>query len=555
MKVRRARLTTGLILLTYLATHFTNHALGLISLEAMEWGRRWFLALWRNPLATTALYTSLLVHFSLALWSLYQRRHLRMPVWETLQLTMGLAIPPLLSIHFVGTRLSHEWFGVDDTYSLLVLTLWHASPWDGVKQSILITVAWLHGCIGFHFWLRLRPWYSRSAPFLLVCALLFPLLGLLGFSQAGHEVSNLVAQNPAWIESVVRQSKLPAPGQRQVLYRVNNAVIAVFLSTLALTLVARAARYLYESRSRVRIRYPDGREVRVPRGFTVLEASRFARVPHASVCGGRGRCSTCRVRVLIPTSGLPPPSGAEQRVLQRVGAPPNVRLACQLRPNADLSVIPLLPANAAATAGYEQPAYLAGQERTIAVLFADLRTFTGIAEQKLPYDLVFLLNSYFATVGEAITAAGGIVDKFIGDGVMALFGVNNSAEAGCRQAIAAAHAMVREIEVLSHSLEVELPVPLKLGVGIHSGPAVVGLMGYGPSIHLTAIGDTVNVASRLQDLTKEYSCSLVISEQVANYARLNVSALPRHEITVRNRREALTIFVVDDVASVAGSVS
>jgi adenylate cyclase len=295
--------------------------------------------------------------------------------------------------------------------------------------------------------------------------------------------------------------------------------------------------------------------VQVPRGFSVLEASRFARIPHASVCGGRGRCSTCRVRVATHESTLPAPSVAEQRVLQRVGAPPNVRLACQLRPASDLWVIPLLPASAAAGDGYAQPAYLAGQERIIAVLFADLRTFTGIAEHKLPYDLVFLLNSYFAAVGEAITRAGGFVDKFIGDGVMALFGIESSAETGCRQAIAAAHAMVREIEVLNQNLAVELPVPLKIGVGIHSGPAVVGRMGYGSSIHLTAIGDTVNVASRLQDLTKEYACPLVISEQVAQHAGLSMNGLPRHEITVRNRREALAIFAVEDVATLAQDAS
>ncbi len=287
------------------------------------------------------------------------------------------------------------------------------------------------------------------------------------------------------------------------------------------------------------------------RGFSVLEASRFARAQHASVCCGRGRFSTCRVRVSSPASALPPPSVAEQRLLKRVGAPPNVRLACQLRPTADLSVIPLLPATATPLDGYERPGYLAGQERTIAVLFADLRTFTGIAEQKLPYDLVFLLNSYFAAVGEAITTAGGIVDKFIGDGVMALFGVDSSAETGCRQALTAAHAMVGEIEALSQSLAAELPVPLKIGIGIHSGPAVVGRMGYGSSIHLTAIGDTVNVASRLQDLTKEYSCPLVISEQVANDAQLNVNDLSRYEITVRNRREPLAIFIVEDVAALA----
>ena len=551
MNIRRTRLTTGLILLTYLSTHLLNHALGLISLEAMNDGRVWFLALWRNPAGTAILYTSLLTHFSLALWSLYQRRHLRIPLWEALQLTLGLSIPPLLSLHFVGTRMQHEWFGVDDSYSLLVLTLWHAQPWDGLKQATLITVAWLHGCIGFHFWLRLRPWYRRVAPIFLGCALLLPVLGLLGFTQAGHEVDNLVARNPDWIAQVVQQSNVPPRSQRESLYRLDDAIVATYVLAVILTLLARIARDIFERRSRIRIRYPGEREVQVPRGFSVLEASRFAGLPHASVCGGRGRCSTCRIRVTDGLSKQPLPSTAEQRVLQRVGAPPNVRLACQLRPVENLSVTPLVPANAHASDGYAQPSYLAGQERTIAVLFADLRTFTGIAEQKLPYDLVFLLNSYFETVGESIASAGGMVDKFIGDGVMALFGIEAGPAEGCRQALAAAQRMVDQVQMLSQALAEELAEPLRIGVGIHCGPAVVGRMGYGATIHLTAIGDTVNVASRLQDLTKEFSCHLVISEEVAQQAGLNSSALPKHEITVRNRREALAIFVVDDVAALA----
>jgi adenylate cyclase len=293
----------------------------------------------------------------------------------------------------------------------------------------------------------------------------------------------------------------------------------------------------------------------VPRGFSVLEASRFARFPHASVCGGRGRCSTCRIRVTHGLSILQSPSASEQRVLQRIGAPPNVRLACQLRPGGNISVTPLLPANARPSDGYAQPSYLAGQERTIAVLFADLRTFTGIAERKLPYDLVFLLNSYFEAVGDAIAGAGGMVDKFIGDGVMALFGVDSGPEIGCRQALAAAKTMVANVNVLSQRLAEELAEPLKIGIGIHCGPAVVGRMGYGSTVHLTAIGDMVNVASRLQDLTKEYSCQLIISEQVAEQAGLAVSAFPRHELTVRNRRETLAIFVVENVEALATSQS
>jgi adenylate cyclase len=229
-------------------------------------------------------------------------------------------------------------------------------------------------------------------------------------------------------------------------------------------------------------------------------------------------------------------------------------LACQLRPLNNLSVTPLLPAGAQASDGFAQPSYLAGQERTIAVMFADIRSFTGIAEHKLPYDLVFLLNSYFEAVGEAITTAGGMVDKFVGDGVMALFGVDSGPQEGCRQAIAAAKAMVEQVEALSQALSEELTAALRIGIGIHCGPAVVGRMGYGTSIHLTAIGDTVNVASRLQDLTKEYTCQLVISEEVAKQSGLYVGDFPRHELTVRNRREALAILVVTDPRTIANTI-
>ena len=551
MNIRRTRLVTGSILFSYLTTHLLNHALGLISLDAMEAGRIGFLALWRNPVATTAFYGALLVHFSLALWAIYQRHHLRMPIWEALQLALGLCIPPLLAVHFVGTRMAYEWHGVEDSYAKTVLTLWYSSPVYGVRQALLIAIAWTHGCIGLFFSLRLRPWFARYAALLFAGALLLPVLALLGFTQAGRQVEFLIARDPGWIEQLKRTTHALGAGEGQDLVALHDWILIGFWACLGLVLIARMIRQVNDRRSRIRITYPDGGEVHVPRGFSVLEASRFAGIPHASVCGGRGRCSTCRIRVSAGSSPQPPPSAAEQRVLQRVGASPNVRLACQLRPSGNISVTPLLPANARASDGYAQPSYLAGQERTIAVLFADLRTFTGIAEQKLPYDLVFLLNNYFETVGECIAGAGGMVDKFIGDGVMALFGVEAGPEEGCRQALLAARGMVAQVNRLSESLIDELAEPLKIGVGIHCGPAVVGRMGYGSTIHVTAIGDTVNVASRLQDATKEYRCQLVLSEEVARQSGLNTASLQRHELTVRNRREALTIFAVEDVAVLA----
>jgi adenylate cyclase len=181
-------------------------------------------------------------------------------------------------------------------------------------------------------------------------------------------------------------------------------------------------------------------------------------------------------------------------------------------------------------------------------MFTDLRGFTKIAEKRLPYDTVFLLNRYFETVGGAIEAAGGIPNQFIGDGVMALFGVHAGPEEGARDALAAARTMHRAIADLSAELHEALPSPLRIGIGLHSGPAVVGHMGRGAATYLTAVGDTVNTASRLQDQTKVFACELIISDQVAERAGLETAAFRREQITVRNRAEPVVVWIIKDVA-------
>src|SRR6185369_18071548 len=133
--VRPVRLWCGLILFTYLVTHFSNHALGLVSLRAMEAGRLWFLALWRNPVAETALFGALLIHWLLGLWLIYRRRTLRMPAWEAAQIVLGLAVPPLLTSHVIATRLAYTMFGTGDPYPRLLLWFWVGNPWAGFLQS------------------------------------------------------------------------------------------------------------------------------------------------------------------------------------------------------------------------------------------------------------------------------------------------------------------------------------------------------------------------------------------------------------------------------------
>jgi len=321
---------------------------------------------------------------------------------------------------------------------------------------------------------------------------------------------------------------------------------AGFAGALVAVLLARGLRRsLQRRRGLLRLTYGSGRAVEIVPGLSVLEASRLAGIPHASVCGGRGRCSTCRVRVEGDPASLLPPGVEEMRVLERIGAAPDIRLACQLRPLGDLRVTPLLPATAQARDGFARASYLQGSEREIVILFADLRAFTRLAEHKLPYDLVFLLNRYFAEMGLAIEEAGGHIDKFIGDGIMALFGLDRGVAAGCREALVAARAMSERLLQLNKALAHDLPEPLRIGIGIHMGPAIVGEMGYGRAVSLTAIGDAVNTASRVEGLAREYQCELVVSEMVLIGAGVDLGDTPAREIEIRGRVERLRVRVLE----------
>ncbi len=536
--IRRVRLWSGVVLFVYVGTHLANHALGLVSLEAMEAGRNWFLAAWRSPAGTVALYGSVVAHAGLALWSLYRRRNLRMPRWEAIQIAIGLLIPLLLAEHVIGTRYMFEYFGVEDTYKYVVLVLWELNPAAGARQTLVLLLAWTHGCMGLHFWLRLKPWYASAVPVGYAAALLLPVLALLGFADAGRTVAALGAAAQVRLPDA---AAVAAAGQALTATRWGLALV------LGAVLAARLARAAWERRLGVfHVTYPGGRRVRAAPGVTVLEISRGAGIPHASVCGGRGRCSTCRVRVGEGLDGLPTPSRDEQRVLDRVRVAPNVRLACQTRPIHDLEVTPLLPPTATARDGFRRPGYLQGSEQEIAILFADLRAFTRLAENKLPYDVVFLLNRYFRSMGQAIEGAGGRVDKFIGDGIMALFGIASGPENGCREAIAGARAMAAALDELNRALAHDLDEPLRIGIGIHAGPSIVGEMGYGDATGLTAIGDAVNTASRLEALTKDHGCQLIVSERVARRAGIDLAAFERRLIDVRGRREPLTVHVIPD---------
>jgi adenylate cyclase len=543
--IRRLRLISGLVMLAYVTMHFVNHAMGLISLAAMG-EVLWFVTLiWTTHPGQTLLYGSFLVHYGVSLWALWQRRSLRLSASELLQIALGFAIPILLARHVVGTRIADDFFHSDSAYyTRLLWTYFVNSPSHGYWQMVALVVAWTHAMLGLHFWLRIRPWYARVYATALAIAVLIPVLSLLGMIEAGRQVIAL-AGDPDWTRQAFAGMKLPSPEAQRALDAITNGLTWFFGGVVAAVLLARLARRAWQRRhGLVRIGYPDGRFVEVVPGTSVLEASRISGIPHAHVCGGRGRCSTCRVRIRGEIGSIDPPGPDELRVLRRIGATPNIRLACQLRPRGTVEVTPLLPPFAQAADGRGRVGLTHGSEREIAILFADIRGFTALAEGRLPYDVVFVLNRYFSAMGRAIETAGGHVDKFIGDGVMALYGIDTGAQEGCRAALASAQLMSERLAELNVSLEQELDRPLRIGIGIHCGPVIVGEMGYGNATAITAIGDAVNTASRLEELSKEYDCELVVSEETVRRAGYDLSGFPHHEIELRGKREMLAIRIL-----------
>ncbi|WP_316155013.1 adenylate/guanylate cyclase domain-containing protein [Cupriavidus sp. BIC8F] len=546
--VRTVRLATGLVLFTYVGTHLLNHSLGNISLAWLERDLLVQKFIWQGWLGTAVLYSALVTHFFLGLWALYERRSLNWTPGEVAQLVLGLCIPPLLANHVVNTRVAFAAFGLDKGYAQLLYSFWIASPFFGRVQLLLLVVAWLHGCYGIWFWLRLKPWFAAWRSVLLSVAVLLPVLALLGFLQGGREVVAL-AQDPVWRAAATRPTIIGTDPQNLWLTELRNDFLLFDGGALLLVLAARLVRTVRERRvGRLCVLYPDGRKVFAPLGFSVLEASRLAGVPHASTCGGRARCTLCRIRVLSDVP-LPAPAEAERRVLERLGADSQtVRLACQLRPTHDLSVWPLVPPAASAAFLQRRQWDVMPQERFAAFMFVDMRDSTTLAAAQLPFDSLFVVSRFLSAVCSAVVQAGGVPNQFLGDAVLAIFGLSGEPTAACRQALCAVPLVAASIDELNDALEQQLQTRIRFGIGLHCGRAVMGQIGFREHIAFTAIGDPLNVASRLEQLTKELACEAIVSEQVFQHAGVLAAGLPQLSARLRGRDDPVTVRVLSKAA-------
>lgn len=543
----RARLISGLILLAFVLCHLTSHMFLIVSpavATAVLHRLMWF---WQTTVGTYLLATALAVHLMNALWSIYIRRHLRLPTWEMAQLALGLSIPLLIILHVTSTKISDRFLGTASSYQSVLARHWMVMPWQAPLQMAAVLTVWAHACIGIHFWLRTRRWYSAWMPVFGAVAILIPALALAGYVAGGNEVRRQIENDPAALATIQRAAHA-TPERAAEVWHLTMIGLAIYAGLVLLPFAGRAVRRVAHRLKRPpQLRHAGGRTMPIVPGATVLETLRAHGVPHASVCGGRARCTTCRVRVVGGLGSLPAPAGLEAKALARIGAAEGVRLACQIRPTADIAVNPLLAADASAADGLVQGG-MEGSERYVVVMFVDLRESTTLGEARLPFDVLFVLNQFFGEMTKALTETGGHYSNFTGDGLMALYGLDTAEPAdGVEQALRGAREMLRRLDLLNARLKTDLTAPLRIGIGVHVGEAIVGALGPPGSQIVTAIGDTVNTAARLEALTKDYDCALILSQDAAQAAGLDLSGHPRHQATVKGRTETVAFYALKSV--------
>jgi class 3 adenylate cyclase len=267
---------------------------------------------------------------------------------------------------------------------------------------------------------------------------------------------------------------------------------------------------------------PDGIDIPVAEGANVLDALVAAGVPVTRACGGNAKCSTCRVLVVDGEASCEPRPDDEQAMAARLGFDGCTRLACRLRVAGDVTVrrlvIDALDLRLAAARGAAPAAAAAvGHEAQAAILFTDIAGFTPLSEVLPPYDVVHLLDRWFALAGPVVEAVGGRIDNYMGDGLMAVFteGAPGATEDAAVCAVRAALGLVEAAADMNRYTGEIWGRSFAVRVGVHFGTVIVGTLGAPHNRRATVIGDVVNVASRLEAENKELGTTILVSDAVA----------------------------------------
>ena len=239
--VRQVRLACGLVLFAYLLSHFINHALGNISLDAMALGIQYHVGFWKSLPVAIVFYSAATTHACLGIWALYERRQFHWKAIEPIQLVLGLSIPALIIAHLAGVRIAGALFHQEKLYPQVFYAYWILKPYKMWLMYIVLVISWVHGCIGLYFWLRIKAFYKSAAPFLLAAAVLIPTVAMLGLYQGGRTVVR-DSTNADWKTDNLSPRQIGTIAEQGVIDSVVDYFLFGYLGLIGFVLIARGAR-------------------------------------------------------------------------------------------------------------------------------------------------------------------------------------------------------------------------------------------------------------------------------------------------------------------------
>ena len=295
--------------------------------------------------------------------------------------------------------------------------------------------------------------------------------------------------------------------------------------------------------------YPDKKKIKISEDETILTASLRKEIPHLNACGGMGRCSTCRVEVLSGLEFCSKKTKEEITLSKRLNLPKTIRLACQTKVSGDLKYRRLLLDKRDLTFNNQQSSKetgSAGTIRNLTIMFCDIRGFTPFSESLTAYDVIFILNRYFSIMREIIVRNGGEINNYIGDAIMAIFGLKQSRQQILRS-INTGLEMLKAMDEFKSYLKEAYGRSFDIRIGIQCGEVVVGSVGYEEDKKLTVIGDVVNIASRIESANKDAGTRLLISENAFDSVKDSIEVKDHLRLKLRGTRNLITLYEVSNI--------
>lgn len=263
--------------------------------------------------------------------------------------------------------------------------------------------------------------------------------------------------------------------------------------------------------------FKEQEEVNCYENSTILEATLAAHINHAHACGGQAKCSTCRVSIVKGIENCSSRSNAEQQIAEKLNFPMEIRLACQTHITGDVSIRRMvadkLDMDIINEQFSEDSKIALGSQQKLTIVFIDIINYTALAEKFPPYDIVHVLNRYYRIMNTIIQDNKGIISDVAGDGILAVFGIDNEGHNSVLDAIHAIEGMRKNLELFNVYLKENFNIQFGIRAGVHYGNVIVGPFDTGAMKKLAVIGDNVNYASRIEAANKKFDTKLLLSEE------------------------------------------